>query len=176
MKNSVLKWQLAGVIFTAAAGTLLHYLYVWTGQSVLAAPFSGVNESTWEHMKLFFWPMFFFAIIERGSLASFCPNFWWAKLAGTLTGLFFIPALFYSYTGAFGTMISWINIGIFYVSVLLAFLMSGHIMRRSCGRLRIGAASVILLCLIAMAFVVFTGFTPQIPLFRDPVTGAYGIS
>lgn len=64
MKRNLSLWQLAGFAFTSIGGTLLHFLYDLTGQSVVAAPFSAVNESTWEHMKLLFFPMFVFALVQ----------------------------------------------------------------------------------------------------------------
>ena len=54
MKRSLTLWQFFGFAFTSLLGTLLHFLYEWTGKSPLVAPFSGVNESTWEHMKLLY--------------------------------------------------------------------------------------------------------------------------
>ena len=51
-------WQKIGFFFTVVFGVLLHFLYEWSYNSVWIAPFSGVNESTWEHMKLLFFPMF----------------------------------------------------------------------------------------------------------------------
>ena len=65
MKKASFLWQAAGFALTTLGGTLLHFLYDWTGGSILAAPFSGTNESTWEHMKLLFWPLFLFALIQR---------------------------------------------------------------------------------------------------------------
>jgi hypothetical protein len=52
MKRSIGIWQLAGFAATSLGGTLLHFLYEWLGEAVWIAPLSGVNESTWEHMKL----------------------------------------------------------------------------------------------------------------------------
>ena len=65
MKRSIGLWQLFGFAVTSLVGTILHFLYDLTGGSVLVSPFSGVNESTWEHMKLLFWPMFIYAVIQR---------------------------------------------------------------------------------------------------------------
>ena len=59
MKKRLLLWETAGFLFTAAVGALLHFTYDWSGGTVLAAAFSAVNESTWEHMKLLFFPVFF---------------------------------------------------------------------------------------------------------------------
>ena len=50
------KWELAGLFFAIATGNLLHFVYDWSGESLVAAVISGVNESTWEHMKLLFLP------------------------------------------------------------------------------------------------------------------------
>ena len=39
-------WQASGFAVSTLVGTILHFLYDWTGESPLAAVFSGVNEST----------------------------------------------------------------------------------------------------------------------------------
>ena len=49
---------------TVLGGTILHFLYGLTKESVLVAPFSAVNESIWEHMKLMYFPLFVFALIQ----------------------------------------------------------------------------------------------------------------
>ena len=50
-------YMILGFLFTAALGTIWHFLYDWTGRGAIAALFFPVNESTWEHMKLIFFPM-----------------------------------------------------------------------------------------------------------------------
>ena len=52
MQKRLLRWELIGFAFTGAVGTLLHFVYEWTGGNPLIAAFCAVNESTWEHMKL----------------------------------------------------------------------------------------------------------------------------
>ena len=47
----------AGLIFSAVLGTLSHFFYKWSGQNPVIALVSPVNESTWEHMKLVFFPI-----------------------------------------------------------------------------------------------------------------------
>ena len=51
------KWELAGLFLTLIFGNLLHFVYDWSGQNSVVAAFAAVNESTWEHMKLLFFPM-----------------------------------------------------------------------------------------------------------------------
>ena len=50
MQKRLLRWELIGFAFTGAVGTLLHFVYEWTGGNPLIAAFCAVNESTWEHM------------------------------------------------------------------------------------------------------------------------------
>ena len=102
MDKSISSLQYKGFIFTSIAGTLLHFAYDWSNQSIFLAPFSAINESIWEHMKLLFFPMFVFALIEYFLIGNEYKNFWCSKLIGLLLGLLIIPTLYYTYTGALG--------------------------------------------------------------------------
>ena len=53
-----------GTIFVSAAGTLLHFVYGWTGNHFIVGLFAPVNESTWEHMKLLYFPMLLYCAAE----------------------------------------------------------------------------------------------------------------
>ena len=97
MDSRLRRWEAGGFLFTCLAGTLLHFVYDWSGKSALVGAFSAVNESTWEHMKLLFVPMFLAALVEMAALGDCFRNFWTAKAAGTLAGLGLIPALYYTY-------------------------------------------------------------------------------
>ena len=121
MKRSIGLWQLFGFAVTSLLGTLLHFLYELTGGSRWVAPFSGVNESTWEHMKLLFWPMLLFAAVERFAFRD-RRDFLCIKLRGILLGLLLIPVLFYTYNGAIGPSPDFINISIFFVAAAIAYL------------------------------------------------------
>lgn len=174
MKKPIGLWQLAGFAVTALGGTLLHFLYDWLGGAPWIAPFSGVNESTWEHMKLLFWPMLAFAAVQSLFFKD-RKDFWCIKLRGILTGLILIPVIFYTYNGAIGRSPDWINISIFFISAAVSYIYETRLFRRGripCKRPR---AAVAILCLLAVFFVVFTFKTPEIGIFRDPLTGFYGI-
>jgi hypothetical protein len=173
MKRNLSLWQFAGFSLSTLGGTILHFLYDWTGGSVLVAPVTGVNESTWEHMKLLYFPLLIFALIQRRFFKEY-DSFWCVKLAGVLMGLVSIPVLFYTYNGAFGQSPDWVNISIFFVAAGLAFLLEWRLFKEGalpCCRPRI---ALTLLLLVGVLFVVFTFAAPEIPLFRDPLTGTYG--
>lgn len=176
MGGRVARWQLGGFLFVCAAGTALHFLYQWSGESVAAAPFAAVNESVWEHMKLLFWPMLLWAGAERAVLGGYSRGFWPAKALGALLGLALIPALYYTYTGTLGVSVMWVDIAIFFVAAAAAFLAETRMLARD-WRCRGGtrASALVLLLLLSAAFVLCTFVPPRFPLFRDPVTGFYGL-
>ncbi len=174
MKRNLSLWQFAGFSLTALFGTLLHFLYDWTNGNVFAALFSGVNESTWEHMKLMYFPLFLFALIQSRFFKD-VRSFWCVKLTGTLTALTLIPVLFYTYNGAFGTSPDWINITIFFVTAAIAFLLETRLFKRENTKCKHPLLAFLILCAIGVLFVIFTFSPPEIPLLKDPLTGTYGI-
>ena len=173
MKRSIKAWQLLGYAVTVFSGTLLHFLYEWLGEPAWIAPFSGVNESTWEHMKLLFWPMLIYALIE-GLFFREREDLLCVKLRGILLGLILIPVLFYTYNGAIGQSPDWLNIAIFFISAAAAYLYETRRLAKEARACHKGLA-LFLLTLIALSFVLFTFRAPKLGIFLDPLTGGYGI-
>lgn len=174
MSKSIHKWQLAGFLFTSVAGTLLHFLFDWTGENPVAGLFSAVNESIWEHMKLLFYPMVTVALIQFRFGKPLPDCFWQIKLTGILAGLLLIPVLYYCYTGMLGIEADWFNITIFFIAAAFAFRLEAALFRKNC-RCPISTGSAIAtLVVISLLFSLLTFFPPEIPFFRDPVTGTYG--
>ncbi len=173
-KRNMTLWQFIGFVFTSLVGTLLHFLYEWTGESVWSTPFSATNESIWEHMKLIFVPMFIFAIIENKYLKEKYNCFWKIKLNGILLALILIPVIYYTYNGAFGKSPDWLNIAIFFITAAIVYIYETHLFNKNM-YCKCNTVSIVILCLIAVFFIVFTFTPPHIPLFEDPVTKTYGI-
>ena len=174
MNSSIRPWQLLGFAVTSLGGTLLHFLYEWLGKAPLIAPFSGVNESTWEHMKLLFWPMLIFSVVQSFFFKD-RKDYWCVKLRGILWGLILIPVLFYTYNGVFKKSPDWLNIAIFFVSAAVAYLYETRLFKKEKIRCNAPKLAVGVLCAIALLFIVFTFFTPALGIFRDPLTGTYGV-
>lgn len=173
MKKAISSWQMVGFVFTGAVGTFLHFLFDWTGGNAVADLFSAVNESIWEHMKLLYWPVLLYSFVEYGAWGREQPGFWCVKLVGGLTGLLLIPGLFYTYTGAFGLMVDWLNIAIFFLAAGVVFWLETKLFksRRPWNGCQ---AAFLLLCGIGIVFCVLTFYPIPIPLFQDPITGTYG--
>lgn len=175
MNSKLSAWKLRGFIFTVVFGILLHFLYDWTGRNGFVALFSAVNESTWEHIKILFFPMFVFSFIERRYQSDNYGNFWWSKLIGITFGVVLIPVLFYTINGVLGKTPDWVNILIFFVSVFFAYYIEDKIVRKGNTGFLSERQSLLVILLIAVLFAIFTFFAPNIPLFLDPITGRYGI-
>jgi hypothetical protein len=174
MKRTVWIWQFFGFAVAALVGTLLHFLYELTGGALWIAPFSGVNESTWEHMKLLFWPMFIFALVESLFFRE-REDFWCVKLRGILLGLILIPVVFYTYSGAFGKSADWINIAIFFISAAIAYIYETRLFKSENTKCKFPTLALSALVALAFFFILFTFKTPEIDIFKDPLTNSYGI-
>ena len=174
MKRDIGLWQLIGFAFTSLLGTILHFLYEWLGKPYWIASFSGVNESTFEHMKLIFWPMFAFAVIESFFFRD-NKSFWCIKLRGILIGLILIPALFYTYNGVIGKSPDWINIAIFFISAAISYIYEAKKLKQDKTKCEKPRCAIFSLCVISILFILFTFVTPKIAIFMDPLTNSYGI-
>ena len=174
MKRSIGLWQLWGFAVTSLGGTLLHFLYDWLGGARWIAPFSGVNESTWEHMKLLFWPMLLFAILQSVFFRDRA-GFWCVKLRGILLGMLLIPVIFYTYNGVIGQSPDWINVAIFFITAAVVYIYETRSFRAEKLHCRSPKWAFATLCIIALLFVIFTFATPKIGIFKDPLTSTYGI-
>jgi len=177
MESRLRRWQLGGFLFTCAAGTLLHFLYDWSGGNSLLAAISAVNESVWEHMKILFVPMFIVALMEMAIFAERYHCFWRGKLCGVLLGLIIIPSVYYTYTGALGLRVSWLDILTFYAAAAAAYLVETRLLLR-CSRPSSGMefGAMLLIWALAFAFLFLTYIPPQIPVFQDPVTLSCALS
>ena len=173
-KSSILKFEIISAIFMLVVGTLLHFTFGWSNNNPLIGTFSAVNESTWEHLKLLFFPMLLTTIIGYFYIGKNIPNFLCSKLIGIVTSILFTIIFFYTYTGILGTNISFIDINIFFIAVLLGeyatykFLLSDS----SCNK----RVSIIVLTILLTSFFLFTFVPPKIGLFKDPVVNDFGIT
>ena len=174
MKRAIPYWQMVGFVFTAVVGTLLHFLFDWTGGNAAVALFSAVNESIWEHLKLLFCPMLIFAIIEYFFWGRDVESFWCIKLIGILVGLVLIPVVYYAYTGILGVKADWFNITIFFLAAGIVYWVETKLFQRGYTCRIDSKLAFALICLIAVMFTVLTFIPLHIPLFEDPLTGTYG--
>lgn len=174
MNQNIPYWQVGGFLFASILGTFLHFLFDLTGGSAVAAVFSAVNESIWEHMKLLYYPMVLYAVAEYFFWGRENQNFWCIKGKGIGLGLGLIPVIYYTYTGILGVSADWFNITIFFLTAGFAFWWETKQFPRDSPCAISGKTAIVFIFLIGIVFTVLTFRPFRIPFFEDPVTGTYG--
>lgn len=172
-KMSIIKFQILSILFVSILGTLLHFIFNWSEQNQILGALSAVNESTWEHLKLIFYPMLLMTIIGISYFRNRYPIFLCAKTIGILISLLFTITFFYTYTGILGFNIDILNIVSFFIAIILGEYVTYKIINSnySCNN----KISIIILLILLISFILFTYITPKISLFKDPLTSTFGI-
>lgn len=149
-------------------GTLWHFIYEWSGNNFIVGLFFPVSESTWEHMKLCFFPILLYAPYMNKTLKDKYPSVTASLLCGTLLGTFSIPVIFYTYSGILGRNLMVLDIAAFIASVLTAFFAVYKF--SASGRLIPYQLMLkFLVMLLALCFFLFTYHPPDIGIFINPV-------
>lgn len=174
MSKKIKIFHIISTILVILLGTLLHFTYKLSGNNNIVALFSSVNESTWEHLKLIFFPMFLTSIIGYFTCLKTASNFWCSRAVGVFVSLSFTVVFFYTYAGILGKNIAIIDIISFFISVILGEFVSYIFMNNNfkCNK----KLSILFLYLLVICFIVFTFFPPKIGLFKDPINGDFGIN
>lgn len=180
MDKKTLRYVILGFVFVSIVGSLSHFLYDWSNGNKWIALFTPVNESTWEHMKLLFFPMLLYTLFFQWNYKD-CSLITSSMLLSDLIGTFSIPILFYSYSGIYGTHVTFIDISIFYISTALAFYLAYQwIVRQGQGKeqdctgilyleVENGQTPLVLLVtIVTICFFIFTFYPPHWGIFQVP--------
>lgn len=146
----------------------MHFTYQWSNKNPFVGAFSSINESTWEHLKLLFFPMLITIIIGYFYLDKNISNFLCAKTIGIITALLFTVIFFYTYTGVLGRNFAVLNILTFIFSVIIGEYVAYKLIISNfeCNNI----FSIFILIILFFSFIIFTYFPPNIGLFKDPIT------
>ena len=83
----MLLWQIVETVLIILLGVILHFLYDWAGKNKFVATFSAVNESTWEHLKLAFFPVLLFGVIDFIFVRPYANNVVFATIIALFTSI-----------------------------------------------------------------------------------------
>lgn len=176
-------WEGLGVLFINFTGAFLHFAFelsnFWKPVALIAA----VNESTWEHLKFYFWAGIILALIEYTYVKDEARNFIFAKAVGLLITPIVISVLFYGYLAIalpiYGKGFLWADISTGVIGVIVGQMVSSYLMQRerlSPATFRYGVA---ILVVMLFMFATFTYFPPKFFLFENywgyTYQGEYGI-
>lgn len=161
------------VIFLLA--TFLHFFYKLSGGSIIGALFGSVNESVWEHIKIFCEAYLAFTLIEilwaRPAIRKLIP----AKAAGLLVLSTGITLCHYFAVWVLGRESFLLDIIIGIAFSFLAHLTSYKLttLQKNHGQFFFTGLFFIILVLIML--LCFTFFPPQLSVFMDKTTEFYGL-
>lgn len=156
--------RLLTIIITILIGVFLHFIYEWSGKNTFAALIGAVNESTWEHLKLLFFPFLFVTIIEYFLYKPDFRKFFSARCIGLLYGIMAIVVIFYTYKGIYKN-VDLINIALFILAVFISFFVSDKMFKKT-GNILSPVFSIGILFILTLMFFVFTFYPPDINLFK----------
>lgn len=168
-RTKIKKTQIIVAFLSIIIGTLLHFTYEWSGENNFVASFSAVNESTWEHLKLVFFPMLILGIIEYFFIKKEVNNYIEAKTIGIFASICFVIVFFYTYTGILGTNFFIIDILTFILSIILGEYVAYKLMTiENQSTILSKVLSIGIIIFLFLCFVIFTYNPPKVNLFKDP--------
>ena len=163
-----------GIVLICIIGTLLHFVYEWSGHNKIVAIYAAVNESTWEHIKICLTPTILWSLYD-GFVYGLHPNYLIAKSLCLLTIIVLIPILFYSYFPFTKKSILPIDVVCFYFTVTCSQLVFSYFIHLDALPFIYVYLSAILLflelgCYFFLSFQPFKNF-----IFEDPISHKYGL-
>lgn len=156
-----------GIVFVILIGCFAHFLYDWTGNNQIVGFLVPINESVWEHIKLLFFPMLLYTLTAGLKCNKTYPCFTVSLCFGNIIGTLLIPILFYAYTSLIGKNFLVVDIGVFVLCTLIAFLIALKYTKSS--KLKPFSALIYsLIIILVQCFILFTSLPPNSTLFVDP--------
>ena len=168
-------WSIAGIFVIFALAGLWHFLYTWL-PGPLTAVLSPVNESPWEHTKLFFMPALIYFTIGRLTAGKAYPNFIFAH-AAVLPLMPLLMLGIYGLIRAFGIKSLMVDLVNTLIVITFGMTISYRltVSNKTMAGIRSRVTAVLLVLGLLAVFAVFTYFPPHISIFQDSNTLQYGI-
>lgn len=166
LKKSIIAFIIIGI-----SGTLGHFLYELTNQNFIIGLFFPVNESTWEHLKLLFFPTLLYSVFEYLFSKEKPKNYFAAVTFSVICGMLCIVVVFYTLRGVLGRNIDFINIMIYFIAIIVMLFKKRKILRNGklTSKTAFWASEIILIILTAL-FMIWSYNPPSIGIFTPPVT------
>lgn len=182
-RRLILLWEVGAFVFIMLAGSAFHFIYELSSFNSVAALFGSVNESAWEHLKLFFWPGLLFTLIQHAFVKDYVNNYWWGKAMALLITPLGVLASFYFYLGItlpiYGRGFLWADISTGAFGVVLGNIVAYRLLTAPQKVPSRETAGKVVMLVMTVAFLALTYFVPKLFVFEDflgyEYDGQYGI-
>lgn len=161
------RWEIAGIFVIFGLAGVLHFLYPWTGLEFVK-PFSAVNESVFEHLKMIYFAGLFYAIFEFFAVHEYNKNFIFAKTISLLFIPIFVAVIFYTYSSVSGHNILWADILITFLAAFFSQKISYKLISSDKDFSRYTIIAGIILVFVTLMFMLFTFVHPDSDIFKVP--------
>ncbi len=181
--RNIMRWEIGGIFFVSVLGGFFHFAYELSNYNSVVAIFASVNESTWEHLKFYFWTALLWSIVEYTYVKDDANNYAFAKSLNLIITPLVICITFYGYLAfalpIYGKGFLWADISTGVLGVILAHIASSYYMQRESLGTSVRNRGLAIIAVLTIMFSTFTYFPPKIFIFEDYMgytyTGQYGI-
>ena len=182
-KRGILLWEIATFFVVMIGASALHFAFELSNFYEPLAVVASVNESTFEHLKLFFWPMLIMAFVEHAFIKGRVNNYWWGKAMALIATPIAIIISFYFYLGIAlpltGSGYLALDIGTGAFGVLVGNIVAYRILTAPEKGVAYRTAGLIIIPILALIMALVAFYPPEFFLFENfwgyEFTGAYGI-
>ena len=176
-------WDIGTVFWVCIVGSTLHFAFELSEYWRPMALFAAVNESAWEHTKMYFWPGLFAALVQYTYTRDVANNYWLGKAAALALTPLLIWVTYFTYmswvvsSGGKASLPTMLSIMVFGISAGQAtswYLLTRPPLQLAGRRYATGAIAT-----LTAIFATFSYFPPRAFLFENffcyQYTGEYGI-
>ncbi len=167
--NKIAKSEILAFIIASAMGTIFHFVYDLTNQNFIAGLFFPNSESTFEHLKLVFFPIIIVSFIEYFFMGIRTENFVCTKLFSAILGIISTVVIFYTFIGVYGKNVDFVNILIYFVAMAIAYIFSYKKLSSDEKCFLSWNTCAIIFAAMTLMFMILSVFPPDIGLFADPL-------
>ena len=155
-------------------GSALHFVFELTRYNRFVGRFTPVNESTWEHLKLVYFPfmlLMFFNLYDTDDISKLVSSYLW----GTLLAMVIIPLIFYFYQIFTHRSVLLFDITLYFIAVFAGQFAQVYLYQEEVLLLPIWSSTSALFIILIM-FMLWTYYPPRNFLFQHPQGKTYGIT
>jgi hypothetical protein len=175
-QESIIAVSLWMILPLGLIGSLLHFLFDWTGHNKFVSLFSAVNESYWEHIKIAFWPTLLLQIVLFAYGGYNYPSFIPAATIALYTLPISMIGLVFLYKMFTKKNVLWIDITVFFVVIAVAQTLFVIFFAQLLATWVTVVFAAVFWLGLCSAFVSYTLRPPQEPdIFIDPTNSKYGM-
>ena len=157
----------------------IHFLYNLTGKIAIVGSITPVNESIAEHFKLvtipvILWWIISYYILKRKVDIDF-KKWIFSGAISTLIMPIVITIFYYTYTGALGISYFLLDVFSLFLSLIIGQCLALYLYKNIKITNIKFIIGILIIITIIVCTIVFTFYPPHIPMFKDSMTGLYGI-